>query len=144
MRWLRRLLGIPPAPTKEFDHTEAFAPAAREWIDKNRPAVPLATPTSFEERDSVERRRRNAEAARRQRRDEVRRRDDDDLILTSAYNPAIFDSTPSKHYSSSGHDSRDHTPAHSHTNHTHHTSDHGYSDGGSSGGDGGGGGGGGE
>ncbi|KOX53874.1 hypothetical protein ADL19_14990 [Streptomyces purpurogeneiscleroticus] len=127
-------MGIPPAPTKTFDHTEAFSPVAKKWLQDNR-TPPMVTPTSFAERDEVERRRRNAEADRRRRRGEQRRRDDDDLVLTSAYSPAIFDHTPSKHYSSSGHDSRDHTPAHSHT--THHDTGS-YSDGGSCGGDGGG------
>jgi hypothetical protein len=137
MRWIRRLLGIPPAPKPEFDHTEAFSPEALKWMRDNR-EPPMVLPTSFEERDAIERRRRNAEADRRRQQDEKRRRDDDDLLLTSTYSPTIFDSTPSKHYSSSGHDSRDHTPAHSHT--THHDTGS-YSDGGSCGSDGGGGGG---
>lgn len=136
MRWLRRLLGIPPAPIKTFDHTECFSPDARKWIEQNKPAVPLVTPTSFEERDTLERRRRADEAERRRQREAQRRRDDDDLIITSAYAPVGHHHTPSKTYSTGGHDHRDHcTP-------TTHDTGYSHSDGGSCGGDGGGGGGG--
>jgi hypothetical protein len=130
MRWLRRLLGIPPAPKPEFDHTEAFSPEARKWLRDNR-EPPMVLPTSFEERDVIDRRRRNEEADRRRRRDEQRRRDDDDVIITSAYTPS-FDHTPSKTYSTGGHDHRDHC-----TTTTHDTS-HSYTDSGSCGSDGGG------